>query len=85
MELPPAAFEGGSHLLAMLIDEARITHDRNLIRRIRRCWQFDIFGRGSRRGERWKSILRKFDTEGSTWVVWWNDGVTHFLTNQRPS
>lgn len=68
-----------SDVLAMLIDEARTTHNRSLIRRIRRCWQFDTFGRGSRRGERWSSILRKVDTEGNSWVVWWYDGVGNFL------
>jgi hypothetical protein len=75
----------GSNALSCLIDEARTTRDRSLIRRIRRYWQFDCFGRGSRRGERWSSILRKIDTEGSTWIVWWYDGVARFLLQQEKS
>lgn len=89
MKRPPpriftqAEFKAASDLLATLIDEARTTHDRSLIRRIRHCWQFDCFGRGSQRGERWSSILRKVDTEGNTWVVWWYDGVGSFLRNNE--
>lgn len=76
-------FESASYMLSQLIDEARTTHDRSLIRRIRRCWQFNAFGQGNRRGERWSSILRKVDTEGSTWVVWWTDGVRNFMRNTQ--
>jgi hypothetical protein len=28
--------------------------------------------------ESWESIVRKFQTEGSVWVVWWTDGVIEY-------
>lgn len=79
INLETAQVEAASYFLSELIQEARETHDRNLIRRIRRLWQFDAFGRGSRRGEKWASILKKISVEGSTWYVWWIDGVRVFM------
>jgi hypothetical protein len=73
-----SSFDDASIILSRYIDEAIATKDRNLIRRIRRLWQYDAFGRGSRHGERWASILRKYHTEGSVWYVWWADGVNVF-------
>lgn len=74
----PSNFDTMTVRLSSAIQEARETKDRNLIRRIRRLWQYDAFGRGSKHGEKWASILKKVDTEGSTWVVWWADGVNKF-------
>lgn len=66
--------EAASYFLSELISEAIETKDRNLIRRLRRLWQFNAFGRGSKNGERWASIKRKVAVEGSAWYVWWMDG-----------
>ena len=82
---PNRKFDEASNALAHLIDRARTTRNRALIRRIRRCWTFDRFGRGTARGERWRDILRKVDMEGSVWVVWWHDGVENFLRYTRRS
>ena len=32
--------------------------------------------------ENWKSIQKKYKTEGSIWYVWWMDGV-HTLMHER--
>lgn len=71
--------EAASYFLSELINEAIETKDRNLIRRLRRLWQFDAFGRGRKNGERWASIKRKAAVEGSAWYVWWMDGVRTFM------
>ena len=73
------AFEHASWLLVQEIEEARQTHNRNHIRRLRRLWQYNAFGAGSKHGEKWASILKKFDSEGSTWIVWWQDGVKRYI------
>ncbi len=62
-------FDIASHELSTLIQRARDTEDSNLIQFLSGIWD----------GESWSSILEKFDTEGSTWVVWWYDGVRQLL------
>ena len=32
-------------------------------------------------GESWKSIKAKLQAEGSTWYVWWMDGVRQHIIN----
>lgn len=64
-----------SWILSEMIEEAILTHDRHLIRKIRRLWQQDAFGCGSKHGEKWSSILKKYQTQGNVWYVWWMDGV----------
>jgi hypothetical protein len=59
--------------LADLILTAREKYNRNLVRRIRRLWD----------NESWNSILKKIDTEGSTWYVWWMDGVRKFIRTNK--
>jgi hypothetical protein len=54
-----------SMLLSADIDEAKETGDEELISDIRNLWD----------GESWESILEKYNTEGSTWYVWWSDGI----------
>lgn len=56
-------------VLSLLFDEAIETHDRNLIRKLRRLWG----------NEEWKEIKRKWYSDGSTWYVWQMDGVRAFL------
>jgi len=34
-------------------------------------------------GERWPSIKKKLMTEGSTWYVWYMDGVNRHLFNMK--
>lgn len=75
--------EAASYELSQFINEALETKDRNLIRRIRRLWRYDAFGRGSKYGERWGRIKEKFNTEGSTWYVWWMDGVRTFMRRKN--
>ena len=33
-------------------------------------------------GESWKSIKAKLEVEGSTWYVWWMDGVREHMRSQ---
>ncbi len=73
------SIEDASYILSQHVLEAIESKDRNLIRRLRRLWQYDAFGRGSKRGDSWKSIKAKFLTEGSVWHVWWMDGVMQFM------
>lgn len=69
-------------LLRLYIDEARQTHDRNLIRRIRRLWRYDRFGRRRKHGDKWKDILAKLDDESSRWYVYVMDGVHEFMRSR---
>lgn len=65
-------------VLSLLFDEAIETHDRNLIRKLRRLWG----------NEEWKEIKRKWQSEGSTWYVWQMDGVRAFIrrnTKRQPT
>jgi hypothetical protein len=75
--------ETASYILSEFIQEAIETKDRNLIRRIRRLWRYDVFGRGSKNGERWSEIKKKCSVEGSTWYVWWMDGVRAFMRRKN--
>jgi hypothetical protein len=66
-------FDDYSYLLSQEINLAIETQDQNLIERIRSYWN----------NESWKSIQSKFNTEGSTWYVWWSDGVNKFAEDSQ--
>jgi hypothetical protein len=34
-------------------------------------------------GDKWETILNHVDTEGSVWVVWWEDGISKFIEDQK--
>jgi len=34
--------------------------------------------------ENWKSILKKLNTDGSVWYVWWMDGVRELMKVKEP-
>lgn len=48
---------------------ARETGDETLIRELRSLWD----------GESWARIQSKLDTPGSTWVVWFDDGLHKYI------
>lgn len=29
----------------------------------------------------WKELVKRVQTEGSAWIVWWNDGVRNYADN----
>lgn len=58
-------FQTCSDMLSDLIQENIDTPNEEQIEKIRSLWD----------GESWDSIIEKFQTEGSTWYVWWQDGV----------
>lgn len=61
-------FDTYSHFLAQDIELAVETENECLIKLIRTFWD----------NESWESIKSKFNTEDSTWIVWWNDGVNAY-------
>ena len=62
-----------AHVLSCLINEARDGRKRGLRKFIRSLWD----------GESWESIIKRADTEGSVWYVWWMDGVNAFIKSQE--
>lgn len=62
-------FDKASFCLSEDITIAIETQDDELIKSIRKYWD----------NESWNSIQRKFNTEGSTWYVWWQDGVNNYM------
>lgn len=66
--------EAACDVLGAMVQRAIDTRDRNLIRRLRRLWD----------GEPWTQIKERAMCEGSTWYVWWMDGVKALIRrNQR--
>lgn len=61
-------FQYYSDSLAEWIRCEILTQDKKSIEAIRSLWD----------NESWESIAEKFQTEGSTWIVWWNDGVNKY-------
>lgn len=55
--------------LSSLVVEAMENPNEHLISFLRGLWD----------NESWESIVRKFSSEGSTWYVWWQDGVKFFI------
>lgn len=59
--------------LAALITEAIENPNEHLIAFLRGLWD----------NEPWESIVKKFSSEGSTWYVWWLDGVRFFINQEK--
>ena len=62
-------FDGYSEVLSELINNVIISNDPEEIKNIRKLFN----------NESWESIVTKFNDEGSTWIVWWMDGVSSFM------
>jgi hypothetical protein len=62
-----------AYLLSEKILAAMGSHMANERKAIRRLWG----------NEKWASIVKKFQTEGSVWYAWWMDGVNAFLVQQE--
>ena len=58
-----------SDMLSQWIQEVIESQDPSDIESIRTLWD----------GESWESIQHKLNTEGSTWYVWWMDGVRTYI------
>jgi hypothetical protein len=58
--------------LSDLIERAKAGDD-NLVPFIRSLWD----------GESFEDIVEKVETEGSTWYVWWMDGVRAFMRSDN--
>jgi hypothetical protein len=63
-----------SYMLSQEVQSAIDTGDEDLISFIRSLWN----------NESWESIMRKFQTEGNVWVVWWSDGVNAYYQALDP-
>lgn len=61
--------EAYSYMLSDWLQEVIDSQDPKAIESIRSLWD----------GESWASIQRKFQVEGSTWYVWWMDGVRAYM------
>lgn len=68
IELESAEQETASYLLSEDIRLAIETEDPELIEKLRKLWD----------GEPWDVIVERSQVEGSTWYVWWMDGVNAF-------
>lgn len=69
IQLETSSEEVAAEHLSSLINEAIERPNEHLITFIRSLWD----------NEPWEQILKKFNTEGSTWYVWWMDGVRFFI------
>jgi len=65
-------FDGYSEALSDHINDAIISNDQESIKNIRKLFN----------NESWESIVKKFTTEGSTWIVWWIDGVNSYMNEK---
>lgn len=61
--------EDAAYILMQDIELAEQTKSPELIAEIRALWD----------GEEWESIVEKAKAEGSTWYVWWMDGVRKYM------
>lgn len=61
-----------SYLLSQWIEGMVEKPNEDEINSIRQLWG----------GENWESILKKYNTEGSVWYVWWFDGVYSFIQRE---
>lgn len=66
-------FDTHSDMLSEMIQDNIDNPDQAQIEKIRAFWD----------GEKWDSIVAKFETEGSTWYVWWTDGVQAYVQSLR--
>ena len=62
-----------SYQLSALINRCLLTGNRNLKRRLRGLWD----------NESWPRIVEKFQTEGSTWYVWYMSGVQTYMRRRH--
>ena len=67
--------ELASHDLRAMITRARESKDPEIILFLRRLWD----------DESWEFICQKIDVQGSTWYVWWMDGVRAFMRKTQDS
>ena len=69
----PQQVEYYTQSLSLWIEDTLKTQDPLAIKALRSLWD----------DESWKSIVKKYETQGSTWYVWWMDGVkAYFLRDQ---
>lgn len=61
--------EDAAYILWQDIELAKKTGDPEAIKEIRALWD----------GEEWDTIVERSQVEGSTWYVWWMDGVNAFI------
>jgi len=73
IQLESAEQEDAAYILMQNIELAEQTKDPEAIAEIRALWD----------GEEWEDILGKARCEGSTWYVWWMDGVRRFMEIAR--
>lgn len=69
-ELNTLSEESASNDLDWFVEEA-FRGNRKAINYLKKLWK----------SESWKSIKVKLEAEGSTWYVWWMDGVRQHLAN----
>jgi hypothetical protein len=72
MEIESDVFQTYSDILSDMIQENIDSPDENQIKKIRSYWD----------GESWELIQSHFQAEGSTWIVWWQDGVANFMASK---
>ena len=65
----PNEITDAAAILMQDIELAEKTQGPALIKELRALWD----------GEEWEDILKKANTEGSTWYVWWMDGVRKYM------
>lgn len=61
--------EDAAYILWQDIELAMKTGDPEVIKELRALWD----------GEEWDVIVERSQVEGSTWYVWWMDGVNAFI------
>lgn len=67
--------ETASYLLSEDIRLAMETEDPELIAELRQLWD----------DEPWEQVVERSQVEGSTWYVWWMDGVNAFARRASSS
>lgn len=60
-----------SDVLSNMIEKARDGRRKRLRQFIRNLWDNEL----------WESIIKKAETEGAVWYVWWMDGVRELMKN----
>ena len=65
-------FDSYSEALIDHINEVIISNDPEAIKNIRKLFN----------NESWESIVTKFNADGSTWIVWWMDGVNSYMNEK---
>lgn len=73
IQLESVEQEDASYILMQDIELAEQTKDPEAIAEIRALWD----------DEPWEDIVAKARVEGSTWYVWWMDGVRAFLLKAK--